>query len=126
MHNPRVWGRGVRPLSDAFEMFEELMSTIKEDIVSSVFRSSTSVESFESFLTSLPRTLVHDEVSMLVQLPVEGAPAGVPPSAMAGVAGGPAPAPSDGGGVRREAPKVGRNDPCPCGSGKKYKKCCGR
>ena len=40
----------------------------------------------------------------------------------------------DGGGLfprkaetyRREAPKVGRNDPCPCGSGKKYKKCCGR
>ena len=26
----------------------------------------------------------------------------------------------------REAPKIGRNDPCPCGSGKKYKKCCGR
>jgi uncharacterized protein YecA (UPF0149 family) len=26
--------------------------------------------------------------------------------------------------VRRESPKVGRNDPCPCGSGKKYKKCC--
>lgn len=28
--------------------------------------------------------------------------------------------------VRRESPKVGRNDPCPCGSGKKYKHCCGR
>jgi len=27
--------------------------------------------------------------------------------------------------VRREAPKTGRNDPCPCGSGKKFKKCCG-
>ena len=27
--------------------------------------------------------------------------------------------------VQREAAKVGRNDPCPCGSGKKYKKCCG-
>jgi uncharacterized protein len=27
--------------------------------------------------------------------------------------------------VRRSQPKVGRNDPCPCGSGKKYKKCCG-
>ena len=26
--------------------------------------------------------------------------------------------------VRRDAPRVGRNDPCPCGSGKKYKKCC--
>jgi preprotein translocase subunit SecA len=28
--------------------------------------------------------------------------------------------------VRRKTPKIGRNDPCPCGSGKKYKKCCGR
>ncbi len=28
--------------------------------------------------------------------------------------------------VVREGPKVGRNDPCPCGSGKKYKKCCGQ
>ena len=28
--------------------------------------------------------------------------------------------------VCRTTPKVGRNDPCPCGSGKKYKKCCGR
>jgi len=31
-----------------------------------------------------------------------------------------------GGQVRRDTPKVGRNDPCPCGSGKKYKKCCGQ
>ena len=28
--------------------------------------------------------------------------------------------------IRRDLPKVGRNDPCPCGSGKKYKNCCGR
>lgn len=28
--------------------------------------------------------------------------------------------------VVREGKKIGRNDPCPCGSGKKYKKCCGR
>jgi SEC-C motif-containing protein len=27
--------------------------------------------------------------------------------------------------VRRATPKIGRNDPCPCGSGRKYKKCCG-
>ena len=27
--------------------------------------------------------------------------------------------------TRRSTPKIGRNDPCPCGSGKKYKKCCG-
>jgi preprotein translocase subunit SecA len=28
--------------------------------------------------------------------------------------------------IRNSAPKVGRNEPCPCGSGKKYKKCCGK
>ena len=28
--------------------------------------------------------------------------------------------------IVREDPKIGRNDPCPCGSGKKYKKCCGK
>ena len=28
--------------------------------------------------------------------------------------------------ILREEPKIGRNDPCPCGSGKKYKKCCGK
>jgi len=27
--------------------------------------------------------------------------------------------------IRRDTPKVGRNDPCPCGSGKKYKNCHG-
>jgi SEC-C motif-containing protein len=28
--------------------------------------------------------------------------------------------------MKREEPRIGRNDPCPCGSGKKYKKCCGQ
>ena len=28
--------------------------------------------------------------------------------------------------IVREEPKIGRNDPCPCGSGRKYKKCCGK
>jgi len=27
--------------------------------------------------------------------------------------------------IRRDKPKIGRNDPCTCGSGKKFKKCCG-
>lgn len=38
----------------------------------------------------------------------------------------PAPAVASRGPARREAPKVGRNDPCPCGSGRKFKKCCGQ
>jgi preprotein translocase subunit SecA len=28
--------------------------------------------------------------------------------------------------IRNESRRIGRNDPCPCGSGKKFKKCCGR
>jgi len=40
--------------------------------------------------------------------------------------GAPPPAPPGPATFQRETPKVGRNDPCPCGSGKKYKKCCGR
>ena len=55
-----------------------------------------------------------------------------PAAARLPAAGGSAPRPARVGGddasvktVRREEPKVGRNDPCPCGSGKKYKKCHG-
>ncbi|OQX86863.1 hypothetical protein B6D60_05320 [candidate division KSB1 bacterium 4484_87] len=28
--------------------------------------------------------------------------------------------------IKKATPKIGRNDPCPCGSGKKYKHCCGK
>lgn len=40
-----------------------------------------------------------------------------------GAAAGSGPRPAT---VKRETPKVGRNDPCPCGSGRKFKHCCGR
>jgi len=57
----------------------------------------------------------------------EPSPGGIP--LPPGRSGG-AKAQGGGGGARRDPikrdKKVGRNDPCPCGSGKKYKKCCGR
>ena len=109
---------------EAYGMFTDLMDNIKTEIASRMFRSASSPESFESFLSSLPQTLVHDEVSVFGP----GATAAPQRPAQAG------PGPSDPVGqairaatpVRRDTPKVGRNDPCPCGSGKKYKKCCGR
>jgi preprotein translocase subunit SecA len=116
---------------EAYNMFEELMARIKDDISSAVFRTATSVETFESFMRSLPRTmLVHDEVSILGH----GGPPARPSRGMDPAAGsaGPGDIPvhvGPGAGsdpVRRESPKVNRNDPCPCGSGKKYKKCCGK
>jgi hypothetical protein len=42
------------------------------------------------------------------------------------VSGWPAQAPHSAGTTVHQLPKVGRNDPCPCGSGKKFKKCCGK
>jgi preprotein translocase subunit SecA len=114
---------------EAFTMFEHLMSDIKTEIVNSVFRMTTAVDSFDKFLESLTQTLVHDEVSMLGS---GGSPAATPKSSRASfpddlMAGLPSSAPaSSGGGSARYDDKVGRNDPCPCGSGKKYKKCCGQ
>ena len=112
---------------EAFTMFGELMDDIKEDVSSAVFRTTAPTTSFERLVASLPRNLVHDEVSLL---------AAAKHAAMqqAGQAQRPAMAEAAAGAVteaiaslpaQREAPKVGRNDPCPCGSGKKFKKCCG-
>jgi preprotein translocase subunit SecA len=64
----------------------------------------------------------------------QSAPPASPFGAIRGNAAGPsqtAPRPARTGGddvvkqIKRDEPKVGRNDPCPCGSGKKYKKCHG-
>ncbi len=108
---------------EAYEMFSQLMEQIKSEVAGRVFRTATSLGAFESFLASLPRVTVHNEASALRQAAASRRPA----MATAGTGGqavdtalntatGP---------VRRDAPKVGRNDPCPCGSGKKFKKCCG-
>jgi len=116
---------------EAFEMFGQLMTSIKQDVASAVFRTTTNVESFESFISSLPQTLVHDEVSALgaggaapAGMPPPGMPPqGAPPDRMPGLP--PGGMPGAGSTVHRDADKVGRNDPCPCGSGKKFKKCHG-
>jgi preprotein translocase subunit SecA len=76
---------------------------------------------------------------MVMNAPGAAAPAFGPPSSPFGASAAAAPPvaqrapqPARVGGddaavktVHREGPKVGRNDPCPCGSGKKYKKCHG-
>jgi preprotein translocase subunit SecA len=107
---------------EAFHMFEELMQAISLSVSSSVFRSTTSLDSLAAFLNALPRTTVHDQVSILGHGAREQESSGA-----ADAIGQPrVPSPEDFVlPVTREGPKVGRNDPCPCGSGKKYKKCCG-
>ncbi|NCC52840.1 MAG: preprotein translocase subunit SecA, partial [Spartobacteria bacterium] len=110
---------------EAYDMFADLMDTVKSEIASRVFRFSTSENSLRTFLSSLPRqTYVHNEVAVLGRGGGGAAPGprSAPPGADAAMEealhGKSSP-------QRRDDPKVGRNDPCPCGSGKKYKKCCG-
>lgn len=107
---------------EAFNMFSTLMDEIKSDIVMRMFRSTTSLAAYQNLVVSIPYKLVHQEVSALGgcgDLALPAARGGVAPGRPRGGAGN---APAT---IRRESAKVGRNDPCPCGSGKKYKKCCG-
>jgi preprotein translocase subunit SecA len=116
---------------EAYNLFMDLMDRIYEEIASSMFRSATSMDAMEEFFQSLSGVQVHNEVSALAAaaaqaaaMPQGQAPMGAPPPGM----GAPPPgvgAPQPAAPVRRDGPKVGRNDPCPCGSGRKYKKCCG-
>ena len=109
--------------NEAFRAFEEMMGSMRSSVCSGLFRSSTNLAAFENMLANL------SDVARAT------GPESGPASSLApppGALGGPAPeipaepeSPRVATPVMREAPKVGRNDPCPCGSGKKYKKCCG-
>jgi preprotein translocase subunit SecA len=118
--------------TEAYDMFVELMANIKNEVLHNLFRSTTNLRAFEDFLSTLPQLLVREDGPSSPSS-VYGAPptrARQPQPAMAGVA---MEGDGDGAGgvsvdlpARRSLPKVGRNEPCPCGSGKKYKNCCGR
>jgi len=118
--------------NEAYAMFSELMGNIKNEVLNNLFRSTTNLQAFEQFLMSLP-------FNMLRHGPGGPAPDDVPadPPSTAHGSTRPAPRPPAGNAATAELdlplplsrptiPRAGRNDPCPCGSGKKYKQCCGR
>src|SRR5881227_2313701 len=111
--------------TEAYDMFVELMANIKNEVLNNLFRSTSNLQAFENFLATLPQFLLREEAPSPGSPAPQHAPRPQPAMAMAGGSG-------DGemkldlAPVRRELPKVGRNEPCPCGSGKKYKNCCGR
>jgi preprotein translocase subunit SecA len=103
---------------EAYRMFDELKSTIRHDVSHTVFRVSVTREAPQP---QAPRRMTEGRLEM------GGA-------AAASAAGGPVAttAAGDGDGATagsrqqvRAGPKIGRNDPCYCGSGKKYKRCHG-
>ncbi|HEY0963621.1 MAG TPA: preprotein translocase subunit SecA [Pseudomonadales bacterium] len=101
---------------EAFELFETLLNNIQFEVIKFLslvrIRQEEAVDSVEKQRQA--------EESRVVQRQVHSAPA----AAAAGDAGAPEQAAPNVPATR--APKVGRNDPCPCGSGKKFKECHGR
>ncbi|HTZ11970.1 MAG TPA: preprotein translocase subunit SecA, partial [Candidatus Margulisiibacteriota bacterium] len=101
---------------EAFEMFTQMISSIEEEGVEAVFKLQPArPERFRGVFSSVSQSLLHPEAAKF-ERPQQESAAEEPASAPAE----PSPKP-----VQSAHPKVGRNDPCPCGSGKKYKKCCG-
>jgi preprotein translocase subunit SecA len=103
--------------AESFNLFESMMENLERSTVSLYFRAELARPPQQAAPEIDKMQTSHKEVSAYEQGP---APQG----------GAPAPAPAGDGPiaarpVSREEPKVGRNDPCPCGSGKKFKKCCG-
>ena len=106
---------------EAFRMFETLMDDISQEIITKMFLSATNMEAFEKVFAAAPgsQQLIYQAAE------ADGAAGemdyGAPPEEQAQEE-----VEIEIPTFRNELPKVGRNDDCPCGSGKKYKKCCGR
>ncbi len=121
--------QGRDPLTEfrreAFELFQEMLSRIEEQVINYLVKPTLQVEAVQDPASQRSGLQVsglqyqHRETSAVSVAQQEAqAQQGQPTSA-------------DGEGTTYQEPrrvehKVGRNDPCPCGSGKKYKKCCGK
>jgi preprotein translocase subunit SecA len=105
---------------EGYNMFMEMIDRIKEDTLEYLFKVKTVREEKkeERVFDFSRQRLVHEEKSQF-----EAVKAGTPEQAAQYEGQLPDEKVST---YKREAPKVGRNDPCPCGSQKKYKKCCGK
>jgi preprotein translocase subunit SecA len=108
--------------TEAFRMFMELLDQINGEIVTTVFRlfPAPAQEMPAMRVSQRPQQmrLTHDaSAGMGFQGNREAVPGGAEPNPAAR-AGKPQPV--------QIGEKIGRNDPCPCGSGKKYKQCHGR
>ena len=102
--------------NEAYKIFKELMDNIDAEVVLSLFRSTTNIEAFKDFLRNLPMNQGRGEVP----------PSSTTSSAQSQTNNDPELEPQITLPVTRSAPKIGRNEPCSCGSGKKFKQCCGR
>jgi preprotein translocase subunit SecA len=103
---------------EAFDMFAQMIASIEEGAVEMVFKLQPArAERFRGVFSSVSQQMSHPE-AVKFQRPAQEETTEVSSSA--------APQEPKQKPIQSTHPKVGRNDPCPCGSGKKYKKCCGK
>ncbi|NQZ56390.1 MAG: preprotein translocase subunit SecA [Lentisphaeraceae bacterium] len=113
----------------AFVLFDELTGNIAQEILNNMFRSATSLAAIEELLHSLPQFTMSAEDIERAQMEQAMMQMGIDPRSLDADFNHQEqqehPEPVHVEQVIRDTPKVGRNEDCPCGSGKKYKKCCG-
>jgi preprotein translocase subunit SecA len=116
---------------EAYKYFEELMNNVRLQICTGLFRSASNLESFENMLELLSQNAHAVGPSDAPEPSTSTLPSGGLQITTTVTSSGPVEAPAEPElqlpkiTIRREAPKVGRNEPCPCGSGKKFKNCHG-
>jgi preprotein translocase subunit SecA len=113
--------------NEAYELFVTLMDSIKQEALQNLFRSASNLEEFLRQLHSRPQQLQGGEEALTQDnVAVSGSSDHFDPTSM--------PSP-EGSTLKLNLPKrkpsfsietTGRNAPCPCGSGKKFKQCCGK
>jgi len=87
---------------ETYHMFNELLSSIQKEVVYTIYKVSAGIQIAPSVMQNGNMLYGNAEDAAIVQNNVNR------------------------GAKDAEGNKIGRNDPCPCGSGKKYKKCCGQ
>jgi len=112
--------------AEAFKIFEDLMVNIKSEICHNIFRSASSMMAFENFLRNMPQRTVHQTASAYGGSTATASSGGPPAAPAQSNVVSEAAAAMEKTKPVRTGPKVGRNDPCTCGSGKKFKQCCGK
>ncbi|MCQ2593867.1 MAG: preprotein translocase subunit SecA [Treponemataceae bacterium] len=106
---------------DGFNIFYDMLDSIRVDIASKVFRVKVQVSEDGDVHRNVPVRRANMNAQHQDSGSFASAANATPRSSV--MSGSSRPENAQ---YVRTTPKVGRNDPCPCGSGKKYKQCCGR
>ncbi|MHC4758661.1 MAG: preprotein translocase subunit SecA [Planctomycetota bacterium] len=98
---------------EGFRMFDQMLTNIEDRVTDIIFKVRLEAGAQARSVWNVSQTS-HDEVGQFAMAERQRAAAQAPQGETKVKQ------------IKIDAPKVGRNDPCPCGSGKKYKKCCGK